>query len=353
MVSIRPFKSGDNDALLNMEKLCPQGDESSAWGADDGPDITNRYKIYDNWNLIIAEDAGKVVGSIGSTLKETGDGRTYVYLTEVNVTPDFQNKGIASELVGEVEKEAKDVGADHVYCYIFETNKGSIDLFEHHGYEKVKEVKSCGLSTYKEQELDERFSIEVVQEKDIPNVVNLINDYYYHYEHFKPYTSESFKDHLNSIPGYGMENFWVLKKDDELTACAGLWDFSSLSKLYISKERTKMKIMGGIFRFISNFRAMPYIPPEGEYFKLNHIVDHAFKTGNSDAVLNLLVHLNNVLVNSGKDAMVINLDPKDIIMNTVNGMHPIIENWSLFIKKFKEKEEEFGRIYVDMRDMLI
>lgn len=353
MVSIRPFKSMDNDALLDMEKLCPQGSESLAWGADDGPDITNRYKIYDNWNLIIAEEAGRVVGSIGSTLKETDDGRTYVYLTEVNVTPDFQNRGIASELVGEVEKKAKDVGADHVYCYIFEPNKSSIDLFEDLGYQKVKDVKSCGLSTYKEQELDGRFRIEAVQEKDIPNVVNLINEYYSQYEHFKPYTSESFKDHLNSIPGYGMENFWVLKRDGELMACAGLWDFSSVSKLYMSKEHTSMKIMGGIFRFLSNFRAMPYIPPEGEYFKLNQIVDHAFKTGNSDAMANLLLHLNNVLVNSEKDAMILNLDPTDIIMNTVNGMHPIIENWGLFIKKFQEKEEEFGLIYVDMRDMLI
>lgn len=34
MVSIRPFEERDNAALLDIEKLCPQGNDKLAMGAD-------------------------------------------------------------------------------------------------------------------------------------------------------------------------------------------------------------------------------------------------------------------------------------------------------------------------------
>jgi hypothetical protein len=47
MVSIRPFAEGDNARLLDIEKLCPQGNEKYAMGVDKS-DIIARYELYDN-----------------------------------------------------------------------------------------------------------------------------------------------------------------------------------------------------------------------------------------------------------------------------------------------------------------
>lgn len=48
MVLIRPFKERDNSAMLDIEKLCPQGNERYAIGVDKSPNAIARYELYDN-----------------------------------------------------------------------------------------------------------------------------------------------------------------------------------------------------------------------------------------------------------------------------------------------------------------
>ena len=39
--------------MLEIERLCPQGDQNCALGVDK-KDIIARYKMYDNWNVLVA-----------------------------------------------------------------------------------------------------------------------------------------------------------------------------------------------------------------------------------------------------------------------------------------------------------
>jgi hypothetical protein len=68
MVLIRPFEKGDSTTMLDIEKLCPQGNENYAMGIDKR-DIMARYELYDNWNVLVAEEEENVVGWIGWTVK--------------------------------------------------------------------------------------------------------------------------------------------------------------------------------------------------------------------------------------------------------------------------------------------
>ena len=130
MVSIRPFEVGDNATLLDIEKLCPQGNEKYAMGVDKR-DIIARYELYDNWNVLVAEEEGKVVGWIGWTVKHDPIQReTFIYLAEVMVHPEFREKEIATKMATEAEKNARETGLGHFYCYIFEPNDASKALSE-------------------------------------------------------------------------------------------------------------------------------------------------------------------------------------------------------------------------------
>ncbi len=71
MVSIRPFEERDNTAMLEIERFCPQGNEKYAWGADRSLDIIARYRLYDNWKVLVAEDDGKIAGWVGWTVKHS------------------------------------------------------------------------------------------------------------------------------------------------------------------------------------------------------------------------------------------------------------------------------------------
>ncbi len=111
MVSIRPFEERDNATMLEIEKFCPHGNEKYAWGADRSPDIIARYRLYDNWKVLVAEDDGKIAGWVGWTVKHSPTkGESYVYLAEIMVDPHFRKKGIATRLVGTYQDPSITVG---------------------------------------------------------------------------------------------------------------------------------------------------------------------------------------------------------------------------------------------------
>ena len=176
MLLIRPFEESDNAKMLDIEKLCPQGNGKYAMGIDKSPDAIARYELYENWKVLVAEEDGKVVGWIGWTVKHGSiQGETYVYLTEVMMHPEFRRKGIATKLVMEVEKDARETGSGYIYCYIFEPNNASQALFLKLGYSEMGEFKPCAISAYKKTNIAQKFEIERINKNDIPDVVNLIN----------------------------------------------------------------------------------------------------------------------------------------------------------------------------------
>ena len=137
---------------------------------------------------------------------------------------------------------------------------------------------------------------EKIKENEIPETVGIINSYYRNRKHFVPYTKESFENYVNRIPNYGLENFWVVKENDEIVACAGLWDSSTIAKICFSNEPFSFKLMQKIFGFLGNFTNIPNLPAEGEYFNLNMTADHAYIAENSGAILSLIKHFNNLLL---------------------------------------------------------
>lgn len=79
MISIRSFNDRDNQNMLEIERPCPQGDENSALGVDK-KDIIARYKMYDNWNVFVAEEDGKIAGWVGLTVKvNSAENKKYAY----------------------------------------------------------------------------------------------------------------------------------------------------------------------------------------------------------------------------------------------------------------------------------
>jgi hypothetical protein len=68
MISIRPFEESDNRDLLEIEALCPQGNEKCAMGVKK-EDIIACYRMYDRWKATVAEVDGRVAGWAGWTVK--------------------------------------------------------------------------------------------------------------------------------------------------------------------------------------------------------------------------------------------------------------------------------------------
>ncbi len=353
MVSIRSYKEHDNATLLEIEKFCPQGNEQYAWGAHRSPDIIARYKLFDNWKVLVAEDDGKIAGWAGWAIKHSPNEEPYVYLAEIMVDPHFRRKGIATRLIKEVEKNAQEIGSSYVYCYIFEPNDASRGLFKKLGYSHHEDIKSHALSVYKKAEVARNFVIEHINRTDIRDAVSLINNYYAGRLHFIPYTPESFESHINGIPAYGLENFWVVKENGKMVACAGLWDYSVLQKMSMHRLPFSLKVMGMVFGFLGLFMKMPKIPAEGEILKPQYLTDHAFELKKPDAMSNLIAYINNVLIDTKRDIFVALQSPNDPIFEITKKSNPSIDIFNLYAKPIAGELPKFSPFYLDIRDAIL
>jgi ribosomal protein S18 acetylase RimI-like enzyme len=351
MVSIRPYEDRDNARLLEIESLSPQGNKDVAMGVDKSPDAIGRYRLYDNYKILVAEEKGKVAGWIGWTEKFSEANKKYIYLVEVIIHPEFRRMGIATKLISEVEKYAQEYGYDYVCCFIFWTNEASKALFDKIGYSKIIEWKVCELSAYKEFKINEKYKIERINKMEIPDSVDLINNYYRGRGQFIPFTPTSFEYFLNKIPSFGSENFWVARENGKITACAGLWDSSIMQKARFTRMPLSIKIMRGVFGFLRIFTKMPTIPAEGEFFSSYYVAGIAFK--DPDAMLNLMGHLNNLILNSKRDFYCMMLDLKDPMLKIVEKFQPQFNHAYIFAKNIKGKCPEFESCYVDIRDAIL
>jgi len=353
MVLLRPFREEDNAVLLKIEKLCPQGNEKIAEAMDKSPDALARYRLYDNWEVFVAEENERVAGWIGWTLKQNIDGKKYGYITEVIVHPDFQRKHIATELIKKVEMNLKENGAFYVYCYVFEANDASNAMFEKNGYIGAGKVQIQAISVYKKVKFAPDYSIRHAGKDDIEGIVNLINNYYAENSHFVPYTVESFETHINNIPGYGLDKLWIALSNDRIMGCAGLWDISALAKMYYAKEPVSMRILATIFNFLDRVTSMPKIPAENELFVTTYMTDYAFAPEGSDAMSNIIKHLNNIVFESQRYFIVAPLIPEDPVVQIIKKSKPMVETWNIFAKSFDGGSVNLKPLYMDIRDFVM
>ncbi|WMW23810.1 GNAT family N-acetyltransferase [Methanolobus sediminis] len=352
MINIRPFREEDNDALLNIEKLCPQGNEEYAMVIDKGPDITARYELYDNWEIRVAEKDATAVGWIGWTIKQ-GTDEPYLYIAEVMVHPDHRRQGIAVELVREAERAAAEVKASHIYSYVYEPNEAFMNLFDKMGYMREKNIQVISMSAYKKEDVKAGYELERINPEDIHEAVKLLNDYYHGNTHFTPFSTESFRDYAEKILGYGLENFIVAKWKGHIVACAGLWDTSVLMEVTYTKEPMMWKFMTNTYGILRHFVSMPRIPGEGEVCKLHSIVDHAFEQEHSHAMEDILKYCNNLMYDTNCEFFGAYTDPDDPIIGIMKKFKPMYEKLYLYAKPISGKVPDFNRMHVDCRDTIL
>ena len=63
--------------------------------------------------------------------------RPHPYFSDLTVNPDYRRKGIASALVGEGERRAKDMQCQEMYLGVSSANTAALSLYSNMGYEII------------------------------------------------------------------------------------------------------------------------------------------------------------------------------------------------------------------------
>lgn len=261
-MNIREAVPDDSQSLIEIQRKCPMGTDL-VLQLDSGPDFFNRSRGYEDWHVLVAEEAGRLLGAAGYTVQDKpigGKSYSMVYEYGFMVDPRAWRRGVASALQKEIE--ARTAYSDILHLNIIEGNAASHGFFTGHGFHRVKECVPFMVMAYKEHDVD-KYMIRRMRDDDVPVVVDLLNETYRGYEMYNAMTEDSFREYYSRLPFYNMDDIYLYEGDTVL-AVAGIWDYDRVMKFKLMGFDTKWKLMRMATNFMGLFTAMPMIPDVGE-----------------------------------------------------------------------------------------
>ncbi|MCF6094394.1 GNAT family N-acetyltransferase [Microaerobacter geothermalis] len=124
-MNIRSFRLGDYAEITSIWK--ETGLEQTE---TESLDALAKQLAWDSELVLIAEDHDRVVGVIVGTIDGT---RAYFY--RLAVDPEYQKKGIGTQLVKALEKRFEEKGASRVFIMVNQDNEKVIPFYQELGYE--------------------------------------------------------------------------------------------------------------------------------------------------------------------------------------------------------------------------
>ena len=159
LVNIRPFVEADQETVV---KLYRQGFGSTVWPGDkgrlcdwiaetsistEGADMNNIASFYMDGDghefrhFWVAETpSGQIVGCVGAV--ETTDFPDCIELRRLSVSDEVRKKGVATELIAQVENWTRQLNVKHVTIKALHYMEPVIALCEKNGYELISKKET-------------------------------------------------------------------------------------------------------------------------------------------------------------------------------------------------------------------
>ncbi|HSX30929.1 MAG TPA: GNAT family N-acetyltransferase [Candidatus Saccharimonadales bacterium] len=110
----------------NLQAICAQM-QPGKWGADNEmtsyqPDELKAYLESDNTLLLLAKDGDKIAGAALCYILPHPARQGSLYAHEVDTHPDYRRQGVATQMMRELQKIAKERGLTEVWLSTESTN---------------------------------------------------------------------------------------------------------------------------------------------------------------------------------------------------------------------------------------
>jgi GNAT superfamily N-acetyltransferase len=125
LIRIRTCTVQDNSGLLNLTTASAM-DGSISIRIDRNPDYFALLKLRGEYFVLVAEENGKIIGTISATACEScwsGRSEKAFYLADFKVDPDYRSSFVAVRLVKELHLRLIKENADILFCAIADGNK--------------------------------------------------------------------------------------------------------------------------------------------------------------------------------------------------------------------------------------
>jgi ribosomal protein S18 acetylase RimI-like enzyme len=133
-LELRPAAPSDQEAFFAMHVQLFRLEIQQIWGWDDESQWVNFQKEWDEARTFAIYHHGVLAGCV-----QTTEQPAHLYLLNLAIDPQFQNRGIGSAVISCLQQEA---GARAIELQVFRTNPRVLALYQRHGFEITEELDS-------------------------------------------------------------------------------------------------------------------------------------------------------------------------------------------------------------------
>ncbi len=266
MIDVREATPEDNDALIELQRKCPQG-TSLVLVMERSPDYFARPHSFEDGHTYVATAAGDIVGVVEFAVRELdvrGVPVKALYEFSLGVDPLSRRKGVATALHGAVEEYARQNGVDLIHLNIIEGNEPSMRLAGSLGFKRAGAFKIYLMMVYEERGLNPGSRVRRAEVEDLEAVSALINETYRGYDFFKPYTWSSLMDYVERLPGFSLDDLYVIEDERGIRACLGYWEYDRVLQFIVEGLTLRHKALATLMGVLGVFMNVPRIPALGE-----------------------------------------------------------------------------------------
>ncbi len=354
MIRIREAGERDNEALVELQKRCPQG-TSFILGVDSSPDYFARSQSFNTWRVFVALDGDNIVGSAACAIRDTYiAGRQFKTAYEYGfiVDPQHRRRGIAARLQERIERLAQEENLEVLHLDIAEENIPSIHLFSKLGFKKVKDCATFSLMVYRKQKLAREANIRAMKENDVDTVADLINEMYHDYDFFAPFRSKDLAAYIRRMPYFDFRDILVFEDTEEIKACLGCWDYTKVRRYIVQKFNWRSKVQLFLVRLMGLFTKMPNVPKLGEPLLSYNLALLAYKDPAS--ITELIKQVINLALENNIKFLHVPLDLESPAAAVVSQFRHTKLKLHYFIKPLKHQAlSNIGknRLYIDISEI--
>jgi hypothetical protein len=263
-ITIRLAEDSDNEKIMGLARKCPQQGMITFF-VNRTPRFNSLHKLLDPgaWHYVACKD-DQIIGLVGVMHfqgKVLGMDSKIGYMLDLRLLEEYRSGLTAFRLVKTAVDHLRQSDADMVIVNFLKDNKSPMVFTSGRGglpaAHFLGENAIFNLLPMHKMKLDKRFSIELLSEKDIPELIDLYNRYAKGFKIAPVFTEERFRRNLNSLDGFSLDKFIVAKENGKIKAVTATWDEHIYKSYQILKLNFTINVVTRILKFLSMFMKVP------------------------------------------------------------------------------------------------
>lgn len=337
--TIREYLLSDNQAALQLEERCPQGEELKI--SFHRKSFHQRSEMYKDYLILAGYYDKKLVSLVAGAVKEILINRKKVkagYFYDLRVDPDYRRlklriaQKMSNLIVSKISSKA-----DLIYCMIAGRNLRALHLVKrYYNAQVIIPFKYIVNPVYKSRRVKSS-----LKESKFEKV---------HKNFLKYNPSLDFYCSPNKERLYGYVNSYILESSSGEAGCS-IWSSKEILGERIESIPKKYRTLQLLFKVISPFMKTPYIPKKGEALDSWYLFD--FYASDYKSAKELFLHINNIALQKRKNYVYLPLQETDDLYPALRKccwkFSPVIDYFILGNGDVLPQSD--SNIYIDIRDL--